>query len=232
MTSVWSVNKKSDSIIKSKSEILLDGLTEFFWENNERINQMLPIINGQSKISLRVLDWFVTNYCRKNKTKYKVKDENDNIEKFIVHIEYKGQLKAFNKKLFDPFCRRSRIQFKYNKDEMIVTTIGQLNFFKWAIKNDIIKYVEEHVKEIDKDMTQSKKEKMMKKRLKIEQESKQTYKKVIYIPNKIKNKLIEIDDSTEENTESNKDKDKDNKLIISAVKTIKKNQEKIILVFE
>lgn len=231
MTSVRFVNKKCTSSIQSKSEILLDGLTKFFWCNDERINQMLPIINGQSKISLRVLDWFVTNYCRKYKTKYIVIDENGDPEKFIVHIEYKGQLKAFNKKLFDPFCRRSRIKFRYDKDNVIITTIGQLNFFKWAIKNNIIKYVEEHVKEIDKDMTQSKKEKMLKKKLIIEKElkkDKQTYKKVINIPSKIKNKLIDIDDSTEEDVKYVKN----NKLVISAVKTVKKNQEKIILVFE
>jgi hypothetical protein len=233
MASIQS-NNKDDAMIQSKSDILLDGLTNFFWNNDERINQMLPIINGQSKISLRILDWFVTNYCRKNKIKYKVKDDNGNIEKFIVYIEYKGQLKAFNKKLFDPFCRRSRIEFKYNKDNYIVTTIGQLNFFKWAIKYNIIKYVEEHVKDIDKDMTQVKKDKILSKKL-IDSEDrylkneKQTYKKIINIPEDIKNKLIDIDDSVEEDLNESIH---DNKLTISAVKTINKRQDKIILVFE
>lgn len=229
MTSVRAIN--SDSPIQSKSEILLEGLTDFFW-NNEKINIMLPIINGQSNISLRILDWFVTNYCRKYKTQYNIIDDNGNLEKFYVHIEYKGQLKAFNKKLFDPFCRRTRIQFKYNENNMIETTIGQLNFFKWAIKNDVIKYVEHNIKDIDKDMTQSKKDKQMKKQVKINNKVKdilnnQVYKKIIDIPDNIKQKLIDLDDSPDENIKSNNDK-----LVISAIKTVKKNKNKIVLVFE
>lgn len=228
MTSVrFTCKKKDNSSIQSKSEVLLEGLTKFFWDN-QKIDVMLPIINGRSNISLRVLDWFVTNYCKKNKTRYRIKDENDNVDDFVVHLEYKSQLKAYNKKLFDPFCRRSRIQFRYNNENMIITTIGQLNFFRWAIKNNIITYVEKHVKSIDKDMTSSKKEKILKKENIIKE--KETYKKVINISNKLKNKLIDIDDDDD-------DDDSDcihnyNKLVISAVKTIKKNQEKIILVFE
>jgi hypothetical protein len=32
------------------------------------------------------------------------------------------------------------------------TTIGQLNFFKWAIENKIIDYIEEHYDVIESDM--------------------------------------------------------------------------------
>jgi hypothetical protein len=202
-----------DNIIKSKSDILLNSLTKFFSKKN-RINIMLNIIEGNSKISLRELDWFVTNYSKKYKVKYDVKNEYDVLELFVVHLEYKSQLKAYNKKLFDPFCRRSRINFKYDDNKIIVTTIGQLNFFRWAIKHNIIKYVIEHKEEIDTDMIKVKKEKKQKKEI---------YKKIINLPNKL------IDESSSEDltTESS-----NNKLIVSAVKTIIKNKEKIILTFE
>ena len=64
----------------------------------------------------------------------------------------KGQLKAYSKKNFDPFCRRERINFFYNTDKSITTTVGQLNFFKWAIDNNILDYINEHLEKIDSDM--------------------------------------------------------------------------------
>ena len=62
---------------------------------------------------------------------------------FIVFFRYKSQLSGFQKKFFDPFCRRSRINFYFNDDidNPIVTTVGQLNFFKWAIENHIISFL-------------------------------------------------------------------------------------------
>ena len=73
-------------------------------------------------------------------------------EEFNVHLNYKSQLKSFQKKQFDPFCRRQRINFYYTKDKHFVTTVGQLNFFKWAIENNIIDYIENNYSDIEKDM--------------------------------------------------------------------------------
>ena len=58
-------------------------------------------------------------------------------------MNYKSQLKAFSKKQFDPFCRRKRIKFDYEKSKNIITTIGQLNFFKWIIENKILDYIKD-----------------------------------------------------------------------------------------
>jgi hypothetical protein len=69
-----------------------------------------------------------------------------------VYQDYKLKLKAYSKKNFDPFCRWERISIPYEKDTFIETTIGQLNFFKWTLENDIIKYIEENYEEIENDM--------------------------------------------------------------------------------
>ena len=42
--------------------------------------------------------------------------------------------------------------FKFDHKEYILTTIGQLNFFRFAIQDDIIKYAIEHIEEIERDM--------------------------------------------------------------------------------
>jgi hypothetical protein len=39
------------------------------------------------------------------------------------------------------------------KDNMCLqTTIGQLNFFKWAIENQVLEYIEKNYDEIENDM--------------------------------------------------------------------------------
>nr|QFG74104.1 MAG: hypothetical protein [Megaviridae environmental sample] len=153
---------------KTRESMLLKNLLEFYrspqGENN--IHYMLDIINESSRVSLRMLDWFVTNYSKEN-TKRIMGDTQ--FSNFNVHNEYKSCLKAFNKKLFDPFCRSNKKKkidkflFYYSKikpEESIQTTIGQLNFFKWAIENNIIEYVERHFDEIKYDIkTKEKKRK-------------------------------------------------------------------------
>ena len=62
------------------------------------------------------------------------------------------RLKAYSKRRFDPFCRWDRITIPYGDDSMIQTTIGQLNFFKWAIENKVIAYITENYKAIENDM--------------------------------------------------------------------------------
>jgi len=62
------------------------------------------------------------------------------------------KLKAYSKKRFDPFCRWDRITVPYKDGTHIQTTIGQLNFFKWAIENSVIDYIEQNYLNIEKDM--------------------------------------------------------------------------------
>ncbi|VVU95093.1 hypothetical protein CPAV1605_818 [seawater metagenome] len=139
--------------ISSQENTLIVTLDNFF-KNKEFMDVMLPIVSGYSVISLRALDWFVTNYSKSKKISYALRSTNTC---FNVHYNYKAQLKAFNKKFFDPFCRGNRIPFFYDEENCIITTIGQLNFFKWAISNDIIHYVSENLKTIEKDMPKSNK---------------------------------------------------------------------------
>ena len=42
----------------------------------------------------------------------------------------------------------------YDDDNYMETTIGQLNFFKWAIEHEIIDYITKNYNEIEKDMNE------------------------------------------------------------------------------
>jgi hypothetical protein len=121
-----------------------------FYKETTNIEKFMKTVNGDSNISLRIIDWFVTNYAKKYYTIYEI--EKLGAIRFKVYNDYKLKLKAYSKKRFDPFCRWKRIQLPYNDTQNIETTIGQLNFFKWAIEHNIIEYIHEHYSEIESDM--------------------------------------------------------------------------------
>jgi hypothetical protein len=150
----------------TQNDLLLNNLIEFYKRDNN-LDNMLKIITGESKISLRIVDWFATNYAKKYYTLYdielpdkKTEEGSSNtdqtsakvVKRFKVYIDYKLKLKAYSKQRFDPFCRWERISIPYKNGTFIETTIGQLNFFKWALENKIIKFIEENYDEIEQDM--------------------------------------------------------------------------------
>jgi hypothetical protein len=148
----------SSSTIHTQKELLLNNLMEYY-KDKQNLNKMMKIINGESKISLRIVDWFVTNYAKKYYTVYEIKDKDEMgkngdeaTTRFKVYNEYKLSLKAYRKALFDPFCRWERITIPYSEDKYMETTLGQLNFFKWAIENDILKFIETNYEDIERDM--------------------------------------------------------------------------------
>lgn len=130
----------------TQNDLILNKLKEFYNKDNN-LDKMLKIINGETSISLRIVDWFVTNYCKNNYIIYIV-----NNNRFKVYNDYKLQLKSYSKRRFDPFCRWDRISINIKDDILVLTTIGQLNFFKWALENNVIEYIENNYKDIDLDM--------------------------------------------------------------------------------
>ena len=138
--------------IHSQNDILLNKLLEFYYKDGN-LDKMLSIINGTSKISLRIVDWFSTNFSKKNFTMIQTNKSN----RFKVYEDYKLKLKAYSKKRFDPFCRWERIQVPItpNSEYSFETTIGQMNFFKWALENNIIDYIAQHYDNIETDMNEN-----------------------------------------------------------------------------
>ena len=47
--------------VNSQNELLLVKLMEYY-KQDDNLHKMLSIINGESQISLRIVDWFSTNY--------------------------------------------------------------------------------------------------------------------------------------------------------------------------
>lgn len=141
------MNSNANVNYTTQNDLLLNNLLEFY-RDEKHLTKMLKIITGESQISLRIVDWFATNYAKKYYTLYTIDDS----KRFKVYFDYKLKLKAYSKKRFDPFCRWDRISIPYKNGSYIETTIGQLNFFKWAIENKVIDYIESNYDTIEKDM--------------------------------------------------------------------------------
>jgi len=144
----------SSSSYTTQNDLLLKNLMVFYnTADNDNLDNMLRIITGESKISLRIVDWFATNYAKKYYTLYVIDQTIDNVaRRFKVYDDYKLKLKAYSKRRFDPFCRWDRISIPYKDGKCIETTIGQLNFFKWALENKVVDYIEKNYDTIEKDM--------------------------------------------------------------------------------
>jgi hypothetical protein len=130
--------------IECKPELVISSLQRFYASQPE-IDKVLTYLNGEAPLSLRIIDWFVTKYSRKNFVRYPL-----NGHEFLVYLSYKGQLKAYSKQYFDPNCRRERIMFTIPNNEAFMTTIGKLNFFRWALESNILEYMEAHEEDIRK----------------------------------------------------------------------------------
>ena len=169
-------------LINTSNELLLNSLNSFYSNNEEYKMILKKIINGKHELSLRMIDWLVTRFAKTNNIIYWINDndndnkiynylpdndkliKNDKFKKITLYLDYRAQLKSFKKFNFDAFRRHKRIFFKINEknDEYIETTIGQLNFFKWAFNNKIINYAIENQKIIYENMSKFSYKKQMK----------------------------------------------------------------------
>lgn len=129
-------------IVRSKEDLVLQRLSVFYG-NEETMSRVRNIVTANSNISLRLLDWLVTNYAKKHNITYLTKSGRD----VNIYLRYKANLRAYSKKMFDPFCRWKKIKFLG-----IDTTVGQLNFFHWVIEDEVLDYLEANLEDVQKDM--------------------------------------------------------------------------------
>jgi len=155
-----SENKKQNTelfkIIQLSSQELvrLKGNDDFY-DNLSNAENFINIVLGNCEISIRLIDHFVTKYSKSNKCSYKIVDE-DKDSVFNIHFDYKNQLKHYQKIHFDPFSRGDRIPFFMN-GTCVITTIGQLNFFKWFISKKVFDYLKIKKNDVYNDMNKKNK---------------------------------------------------------------------------
>jgi hypothetical protein len=209
----------------TQNNLLLKNLLKFYEQGNN-LDTMLKIINGHSNISLRIIDWFATNYAKKFYTVYTIKNA---LRRFKVYVDYKLKLKAYSKKRFDPFCRWDRITIPYKDGTFIQTTIGQLNFFKWAIENDVVNYIEENYQTIENDMNSRN---STSKHSRSSLSSTSTASEECDICDIQSDTTMTTTNESNSKADKNKTRKKREELSISATKSIKKEKVEIVVSFE
>jgi hypothetical protein len=136
-----------------KKQFRLESIRDYFTE--DRLRELLvPIITKEGGLSLRALDWLVTNYAKKTPIVYKVTPPNCPETVVNVHRYYKKWLWSHKRKNFDPFRRGTRVYFDVD-GVSYESTVGQLNFFYWASRYGILEYAKHHISEIEKDQAQA-----------------------------------------------------------------------------
>jgi len=124
----------------SRSETLLDSINSFY-AVPEHGKHLVDILEKRGNVSLRNLEWFITNYSKKKQLIYKMADGRQ----FAVHCAYKSSLDGYSKKLFDPFCRTEKFVYTVPGTEAeVTTTVAQLNFIRWCVKNKVIEYINDN----------------------------------------------------------------------------------------
>ena len=141
--------KKKKPALSEQEKFLLEELKVFY--TKEKIERIKPIIN-QKSLSLRLIDWTPTNYCKKNCIKIKLKSTGEIID---IYQSYKNHVSVYIKnKLFDVFKRGQCIKFYYqdNDEDFIITSVKQLNIFRWLLKYEVLDFIEENEELIKADM--------------------------------------------------------------------------------
>lgn len=161
----WADNKDSIAIDQRQKICLQNELVSYF--TPEKIeNILIPILSqrgmpsshrsqspeshkSKCRISLRLLDWFVTNYSKNKSVHFMHPVKKKPINVFSM---YKKFLRGYKRTLFDPFRRKAIVCFMW-KGRIYNTTVGQLNFLKFCDNYAILDYTMEHHDEIDENMT-------------------------------------------------------------------------------
>ena len=117
----------------------------------ETLEEIVPILERKSYMSLRLIEYFVMKYSRRHHSCAMV--EQNGVRRFsFFYAEYKSFLLSYPKKLFDPFRRNDNSLALDFNGRQVQTSIGQLNFFKWAVHHGVLDYIREHLQHIQDEM--------------------------------------------------------------------------------
>lgn len=127
--------------------------------DGETLATVALVISGQFNVSLRQLDWLVTNYAKRVALRVTSIDGRS----IYVHDEYKACLGVFRRRNFDPFCRAARKRSDGSRADYAVTlhvdtktsmrtTLAQLNFLCWAHTTGVLRYASRARETIESDM--------------------------------------------------------------------------------
>lgn len=118
--------------LSKSDDVLLESVLEWYNEDKKRVDHFLSVVKRRNGMSLRVVDWLVTNFSKTHSVMIDCGGMTRDLNR-----EYQRNLSAYNKRNLDPFARKNKITVLLYGQEKRSTTVGQLNFFRWFFKSDI-----------------------------------------------------------------------------------------------
>lgn len=118
---------------------ILQKVNDFLVSDLNNLNLILQMTHSTYKISPEVLKWFVSIYSKESKSSYIV-----NNKEFHLYHSYEKKISKYTTKYFNPIrnsCRVIISNDEYNNGYKYEFSIGELNFYKWVIKHQIINYI-------------------------------------------------------------------------------------------
>ena len=122
-----------------------------FWTDGNVNHMLRPITTQKGRTSLRVLDWLCTNWSKSNVVVCEDTTIEDTKRPSNIHQAYRNMLTYYKRRNFDPFRRRLRIVVEH-PDGNVESTVGQLNYLVFCHTHGILKFANENVERIEKDM--------------------------------------------------------------------------------
>ena len=133
-------------------------------------------------------------------------------------------------RIIDPFCRNERIT-GWGDNGDIITTIGQLNFFRWAIENRVLEYINDNLEDIEKDMNTNIKKNLKKKKKSLKANKKGGETKEADVQSENTESTEQIAELPDKVSEIKSLKRKRRELSKCATKTLNKHRGAIVLDF-
>lgn len=135
-----------DALEDRKAQSLATSCVNWFNQHPDELGYFMKTLRRQTGVSLRVLDYFITNYSRRHRMTVMYHGLP-----LDLNNDYKRHLLIHTKRLFDAFARRSRIQLRFDT-EQLSTTVGQLNFFRWLLERNVQTVLLGMKEEVENDM--------------------------------------------------------------------------------
>jgi hypothetical protein len=125
----------------TREKLLMYALLKYYKKTNT-IEEIVPIIERKSNISLRIIDWFINSYSKENSLALPIYNKKGKLKNHCyIWNSYKNTLRSFHGEYFEIYKRSDLITLEYNQNKKLDTTLAQLNFFKWALEHNIISYI-------------------------------------------------------------------------------------------
>ena len=136
------------SDVTDREKNVLRELIRFY--TVEKLEIIKPLINQEHDISLRLIDWTLTNYGKKKCVKYPL----PNGKIVDVHESYKNYMSSYSRNtLFDLFRRGKclKVIYGHNHEHYIISSVKQLNSFRCVLEINLLDYIRANKDKIEED---------------------------------------------------------------------------------